>query len=69
MYLLFLISRNADALVESQEKLIPGEIIELAEKRQKARENKDWAESDRIRDEIVTKGFSIKDTKNGYELT
>ena len=60
---------NIDKPIESQEKLIPGEIIELAEKRQKARENKDWAESDRIRDEIVSKGFSIKDTKNGYELT
>ena len=60
---------NIDKPIESQEKLIPEEIIELAEKRQKARENKDWAESDRIRDEIVSKGFSIKDTKNGYELT
>ena len=49
--------------------MIPGEIIELAEKRQKARKNKDWAESDRIRDEIAKKGYTIKDTKNGYELT
>ena len=37
--------------------------------RKMARENKDWAESDRIRDEIAKKGYTIKDTKNGYELT
>ena len=55
---------NIDKPIESQEKMIPDEIIELAEKRKMARENKDWAESDRIRDEIVSKGFSIKDTSN-----
>ncbi len=60
---------NIDKPIESQEKMIPDEIIELAEKRKMARENKDWAESDRIRDEIAKKGYTIKDTKNGYELT
>ncbi len=55
--------------IQELKKQIPEEIIELAEKRQKARENKDWAESDRIRDEIAKKGYTIKDTKNGYELT
>ena len=54
---------------QNQLKQVPEEIIELAEKRQKARENKDWAESDKIRDEITKKGYTIKDTKNGYELT
>ncbi len=60
---------NIDKPIESQEKMIPDEIIELAEKRKMARENKEWAESDRIRDEIAKKGYTIKDTKNGYELT
>ena len=55
--------------LQNQLKQAPEEIIELAEKRQKARENKDWAESDKIRDEIAKKGYTIKDTKNGYELT
>lgn len=53
---------------EKEEKNIPEEIIALAEQRRKARENKDWAESDRIRDEIKARGFNIKDTKDGYEL-
>ena len=50
------------------EKNIPQEIIELAETRKKARENKDWAESDRLRDLILEKGYTIKDTKDGYEF-
>ena len=47
---------------------IPSEIIELAEKRKQARENKNWEESDKIRDEIKSKGYIIKDSKEGYEI-
>ncbi len=52
-----------------QENIIPQEIIDLAEKRKQARENKNWEESDKIRDEIISKGFQIKDTAQGYEIT
>ncbi len=45
------------------------DIIELAEKRKKARLEKNWAEADRLRDELASKGYSIKDTKDGYTLT
>ncbi len=48
---------------------IPKEILELVEKRKQARLNKDWAESDRLRDEILNKGYIVKDTKNGMEIT
>lgn len=48
--------------------IIPEEIIELAEKRLIARQNKDWTESDRLRTEIEVKGFAIKDTDNGYQI-
>ena len=51
-----------------EENNIPKEIIELAEKRNQARINKDWAESDKLRDEILSKGYMIKDTKEGYEI-
>ena len=43
-------------------------VLELAEKREQARANKEWAESDRIRDEINKKGYDISDTPNGYQL-
>ncbi len=32
-----------------------------------AKKNKDWATSDRIRNELTTLGFTIKDTKDGFE--
>ena len=47
---------------------IPKEILELIEERKKAREDKNWEESDRIRDLIKEKGYEIKDTKEGTEV-
>ena len=47
---------------------IPEEISALIEERKKARENKNWEESDRIRDLIKEKGYEIKDTKEGTEV-
>jgi cysteinyl-tRNA synthetase len=35
--------------------------------RQQAKDKKDWATSDRIRNELTTLGFEIKDTKEGTE--
>jgi cysteinyl-tRNA synthetase len=35
--------------------------------RMQAKQNKDWATSDKIRNELTALGFTIKDTKNGFE--
>ena len=48
---------------------IPEEILNLIEERKIARSNKNWEESDRIRDLINSKGYNIKDTKDGTEIT
>jgi len=48
---------------------IPAEIMALAEQRQTARAAKDWAEADRLRDQINAAGYDIKDTAVGPELT
>lgn len=48
---------------------IPEDVKTLAEARLLARQNKNWTESDRLRDEIEAKGFSIKDTNNEYEIS
>jgi len=48
---------------------IPAEILDLMEERNNARVNKNWAESDRLRDVILTKGWSVKDGKQGASLT
>ena len=52
---------------EKQE--IPQEILDLVEQRKMARENKDWTKSDELRDFINQKGYLIKDTKNGVEIS
>ena len=48
---------------------IPEEILNLIEERKVARNNKNWEESDRLRDLINSKGYNIKDTKDGIEVT
>lgn len=47
---------------------IPQEIKDLIEKRKIARENRDWALSDKIRDELKEKGYIVKDTKEGMKI-
>lgn len=55
--------------LDDQEKIeIPKKVLNLAKDRENARANKDWAESDRIRDEIKSLGFEIKDTDDGFYL-
>ena len=47
---------------------LPQEIKYLLEQRKQARENKDWALSDKIRDELKEKGYMVKDTKEGMTV-
>ena len=44
------------------------DVIALAEKRQVARANKQWGESDQLRAEISALGWTIQDSKDGYKL-
>lgn len=54
--------------MEQQKEEIPEEILALVEQRKQARENKDWAKSDELRDLILEKGYQVKDTKEGMEI-
>ena len=45
--------------------VFPQEIQELVNKRNEARANKNWAESDKLRDELTSKGYLVKDSKEG----
>ncbi len=53
---------------KKKEEQIPQEILDLVEERKIARNEKNWAESDRLRDLIIEKGYNIKDTKDGVEI-
>ena len=47
---------------------IPSAIQSLLDARERARANKDFAESDRLRDEIATHGYEVKDTGEGQKV-
>lgn len=69
---LFLITKfdqilGLDLSKEKTEK-IPEEILSLAEKRSKAREEKKWDEADKIRDELEKKGWRVLDGENGEKI-
>jgi cysteinyl-tRNA synthetase len=49
--------------------VIPEQIHELISQREIARTNKDWAASDSLRDQIISLGFSIKDTPEGQQVS
>ena len=48
---------------------VPAEVADLLNRRAQARTAKDWAESDRLRDEISRLGWQVKDSKEGQTVT
>ena len=48
---------------QKEENVLPEEIAELVKERNEARSNKNWAESDRIRDILIEKGYTVKHSK------
>lgn len=56
--------RNSPSVDESPS----DEVIALAEKRQLARANKQWGESDQLRAQISALGWTVQDSKDGYKL-
>ncbi|KAF5055248.1 cysteine--tRNA ligase [Proteiniclasticum sp. QWL-01] len=51
--------------VKEEKKELPEQVRELIRQRDEARRNKDYAQSDRLRDEITALGFVVKDSKEG----
>jgi hypothetical protein len=46
----------------------PYDILVLAQQRQQARVEQDWATSDALRDQIAAEGWIVKDTSDGFTL-
>ena len=46
----------------------PAEVKALAEARWQAKQSKNWAEADRLRDALATQGWKALDRKDGYSL-
>lgn len=50
------------------DEIVPIQIEEIAKLREVARKNKEWHESDRLREEIQRQGYVIEDLKQGYKI-
>ena len=55
-------------LYERKEDAIPQEVLDLVEQRAAARKAKDFAEADRLRDEIAKLGYAVRETRQGVEI-
>ncbi len=81
---LFESSKDADAAAEvltaldnvlevlgllPKEDKIPERVEELVKKRQEARAARDYAAADGIRDQILSLGYTLKDTPDGVKIS
>ena len=61
--------KNSEKYIENQKNIdLPEEITELIEKRKQARNEKNWDLSDKLREELIEKGYIVKDTKTGMTI-
>ena len=70
--LLGLFKKSAKAYVEwydeKHAESVPEEVQAIAKERWEARQSRDWAKSDELRDKLASLGYAVKDSKTGYEL-
>ncbi len=59
---------NLDVKREDEKEDLPNEVLELVKERELARQEKNWALSDSLRDEITKLGYQIMDTKEGQTI-
>jgi cysteinyl-tRNA synthetase len=52
-----------------EDEQIPSEILALAEQRQQARQARDFAKSDALRDQLAGLGYELKDTPDGVKIS
>ena len=55
-------------LTQEQKTEIPADVQALIDARVQARADKNWAEADRIRDELAGRGIILEDTKDGVKV-
>ncbi len=60
---------NAVLALEREATAVPAAVTAVLEQRQQAREAKNWALSDQLRDQIAELGWIVKDSKDGPKLS
>jgi cyanophycinase-like exopeptidase len=63
------LAQQVESSVSKDEVGPPQNVVALSEKRQQARDRKDWATSDEIRAQIAGLGWHVKDTPDGPVLS
>lgn len=53
---------------QPKEEIIPEEVAALAQARWEAKKTKNWAEADRLRNEVHAAGYEIEDQADGYRV-
>ncbi len=54
-------------IVEKEDEVLDGDIEKMIEERQQARKNRDFVRADAIRDELLSKGIILEDTREGVK--
>ena len=52
----------------AEEEAVPSDVVSLAERRQSARASRDFGEADRLREEIESQGWEVRDVAEGFRL-
>lgn len=67
LFVFDILGLKADAENNAAREEAYGKVVDmLLEQRMQAKANKDWATSDKIRDNLAALGFEVKDTKDGF---
>lgn len=67
-FLLRALGLQLPVLVDESATEVPADIADLAEKRWRAKQSKDWAAADVLRKELDAAGWIIKDSKDSYQV-
>ena len=59
------LDRVLGLLPDAGEPALAGDLVELLDQRAAARDGRDWAASDRLRDELAARGIAVEDSRDG----
>ena len=59
-------AQDGSHLVEQE--TAPGEVVELASRRQDARGRGEYEEADRLREQVEAAGWQVRDRPDGFDL-
>jgi len=59
------LDRVLGLLPDAGEPAVAGDLVELLDQRAAARDGRDWAASDRLRDELAARGIAVEDSRDG----